>query len=104
MARFDVYPHPDAKLRRATPFLLDVQNSYIAGLSTRVVVPLRPAGTFGLRLSDLNPVVRVAGKDMVLDVPALGAFPAAALTQPTANVAGHAAEISAALDALFGGY
>ena len=32
MARFDVYRHPDAKQRVATPFLLDVQNEYISGL------------------------------------------------------------------------
>ena len=43
MARFDVYRHPDAKQRVATPFLLDVQNEYISGLQTRVVLPLRSA-------------------------------------------------------------
>ena len=41
MARFDVYAHADADTRKKTPFLLDVQNSYIDGLETRVVVPLR---------------------------------------------------------------
>ena len=30
MARFDVYPHADAVLRRTTPYLLDVQNQPIS--------------------------------------------------------------------------
>ena len=42
MARFDVYPHPDAVLRKKTPYLLDVQNNPISHIASRVVVPLRP--------------------------------------------------------------
>lgn len=34
MARFDVYRHPDATQRARTPYLIDVQNDYIAGLHT----------------------------------------------------------------------
>ena len=40
MARFDVYANPDSAERRFTPFFLDVQNDYISGLETRVVIPL----------------------------------------------------------------
>ena len=51
MARFDVYRHPDAKQRVTTPFLLDVQNEYISGLQTRVVLPLRRAERVAIPVS-----------------------------------------------------
>ena len=53
MARFDVYQQPDAALRRTTPFLLDVQNTHISGIATRVVVPLRTAHLVALPMRDL---------------------------------------------------
>jgi toxin CcdB len=104
MARFDVYPHPDSSLRRATPFLLDVQNSHISGLATRIVVPLRPASAFPLRLRDLNPILEIAGREVVADVAALAAFPAAELRTPVTNVRSSADAVASALDTLFGPY
>jgi hypothetical protein len=41
MARFDVYLHPDPAQRKKTPYLLDVQNSRIDKIGTRVVIPMR---------------------------------------------------------------
>ena len=38
VARFDVHPHPDAALRKKTPYLLDVQNNHISRITTCVVV------------------------------------------------------------------
>ncbi len=104
MARFDVYAHPDAELRKFTPYLLDVQNSYIDNLATRVVLPLRAASAFSLAMRDLNPAFQVKGKDVVLDTAAIAAFPASGLSKPVANLAAGSAEIVAALDTLFGSY
>ena len=33
VARFDVHPHPDAALRKKTPYLLDVQNNHISRIA-----------------------------------------------------------------------
>jgi toxin CcdB len=104
MARYDVYPHPDSALRRNTPFLLDVQNSHIAGLATRVVVPLRIAAGLPLRMRDLNPVFQVSGREVVADTAALAAFPAADLRTPVANLRSSAESVLGALDTLFGSY
>ena len=104
MARFDVYAHPDAALRRATPFLVDVQNNYIDRIATRVVVPMRPAATFGPPMRDLNPVFKIEGKPMVLDTAAIAAFPAAGLSRPVASLQRESATITSALDTLFGSY
>ncbi|QXL84403.1 CcdB family protein [Comamonas sp. NLF-1-9] len=104
MARFDVYRHPDAALRATTPFLLDVQNEYISGLQTRVVIPLRSARRVPLPLRDLNPALEVEGTAVILDAAALGALPLSALKKPVANLRAQAGLIANALDALFGGY
>lgn len=104
MARFDIYPHPDAALRRTTPYLMDVQNTYLSALGTRIVIPLRAAAALPLRLRDLNPVMIVNGKEVVADTASLAAFPAAELRTPVAHGRNEAAEIVAAMDTLFGAY
>jgi len=104
MARFDVYRHPDAALRKATPFLLDIQNDYISGMDSRVVLPLRPARLFGLPMRDLNPSFDIDGVAVVLDTPAIAAFPAAELRNPVASLRAQSELIVGALDTLFGSY
>jgi toxin CcdB len=104
VARFDVYSHPDSSLRKNTPFLMDVQNSHVSGLATRVVIPLRAAATFALRMRDLNPAFTVGGKEVVADTAALAAFPADELRTPVASLAGQSDVVFSALDTLFGGY
>jgi toxin CcdB len=104
VARFDVYAHPEAASRRVTPFLLDVQNTHLQGIATRVVVPLRAASAFPLRMRDLNPAFQVAGKEVVADTAALAAIPAAELRTPVTSLRAESAGIIAALDSLFGSY
>lgn len=104
MAPFDIYAHPDSGMRKKTPYLLDVQNNYIDRVSTRVVAPMHPAEQFAQRMSELNPVFRRAGKDVVLDTSALVAFPATELKNPLASLDSQSATMVAALDALFGVY
>ncbi len=77
MARFDVYRHPDAALRKATPFLLS---------------------------RDLNPGFEVDGVAVVLDAAAIGAIAVSELKAPVANLRAQGHLIVNALDALFGPY
>jgi toxin CcdB len=104
MARYDIYPNPVAAERKHTPFLLDVQNDYIDGLGTRVVVPLRRASAFGPPARNLNPVFAVAEDQLVLDAATIGAVPASILRKPVASLRAERASIQEALDALFGSY
>ena len=104
MARFDVYANPDATERKFTPFFLDVQNDYISGLETRVVIPLRRESDFGPRARDLHPVVSVGHDSVVLDTAAIGAVPTSELRQPVAQLRDARADVQAALDTLFGSY
>jgi toxin CcdB len=104
MARFDVYPNPAAAERKRTPFFLDVQNDYIDGLGTRVVVPLRKAALFGPGARNLNPLLSVSDERVVLDTATLGAVPVTLLRKPVANLRDARAEIQEALDTLFASY
>jgi len=104
MARFDVYQHPDPAIRKKTPYLLDVQNSHIDRIGTRVVIPLRLAEYFALRMRDLNPSFEIGGKAVVLDTAAMAAIPVAELKKPVVNVAAQSASVMAALDVVFGAY
>ena len=104
MARFDVYAHPDAELRKTTPYLIDVQNSFLASLTTRVVIPLRSSEYISNRLRDLNPVFEIAGQEIVLDTAAMAAFPTAFLKRPASDFSKHAAVVTGAIDTLLGSY
>ncbi|WP_332778514.1 CcdB family protein [Polaromonas sp.] len=104
MARFDVYQHPDAVLRKRTPYLLDVQNDHIHRLASRVVIPMRAAHQFEQRMSDLNPVFEVSGNAVVLDTAAIAAFPATELKKSVTSLRGQSEIIVDALDVLFGAY
>lgn len=104
MPRYDLYANPVAAERRHTPYLLDVQNEFIDGLATRVVIPLRTSAAFGPRASDLNPLLQAQGAELVLDTAALGAIALAELRRPVDNLRPQQAAIAEALDALFGAY
>jgi toxin CcdB len=104
VARFDVYRHPDAAFRKNTPYLLDIQNDYISGVETRVVLPIRALKTLPLPMRDLNPLLEIDGAQVVLDAAAIAAFPASELRNPVTNLRSRADLISNALDTLFGSY
>ena len=104
MARFDVYAHPDAVLRKKTPYLLDVQNDHLVRIATRVVIPLRFAHQFDQPVHDLNPVFEIAGNNVVLDTAALAAFPASELKKPLVSLKSQVNAVVGALDILFGAY
>ena len=104
MARFDVYANPDASERKQTPYFLDVQNDFIDGLTTRVLIPLRKEPAFGTRARNLNPLLMVSNDSVVLDTAAIGAAPLSELRKPVANLRDSRAVVQEALDTLFGAY
>lgn len=81
-----------------------MQNDYTLGLQTRVVVPLWASNALGTKVADLNPEFEVNGLRVVMDTPALGAAPTAALKQLVGNLTFQQLQIQNALDSLFGGF
>ena len=58
MVQFDVYRNPSKKTNEAYPFLVDVQNSVIDQLATRLVVPLTASNTkSSFYMKKLTPVI-----------------------------------------------
>lgn len=104
MARFDVFPNPQSVERTHTPYLLDVQNDYISGLGTRMVIPLRTEAVFGRPARGLNPAFLVGDEALVLDTAAMGAIPAHLLRKSTVSLRAQHGVIATALDTLFGSF
>jgi toxin CcdB len=105
MARFDVYPNPSVHAD-TTPYLLDVQSDLLSDLDSRVVIPLRSLGHFAkIKLpARLMPVLRVLGKDYLLETPKMGSVPKRILKDSVACLADEQNQITGAMDFLFQGY
>lgn len=104
MARFDVYTNPDQSERSHTPYILDLQNSYLDMLETFVAVPLRAESDIGKPLGTIHPLLTVGGQSLVLDTPMMATFPKRGLGRPVYNLRQSKLEIQDALDAMFGEY
>lgn len=104
MAKFDVYANPDAQEAQRIPFFLDVQNSHLQALATRVVVPLWHASQIPVRASEINPVLEFQGQSLVMDTASLAAVPVTALRRTVGNLTDQQLALHNALDALFGAY
>ena len=104
MARYDVYANPFADERSHTPYVLDVQNDHLGPIGSRVVIPLRAPRSFATPARDLNPVLEIDGKSVVLDTASLASVPLAMLKRPVGRADHHRDDIMSALDTLFGAY
>jgi toxin CcdB len=104
MARFDVYQHPDPSERKWIPYLLDVQNSFLDLIETRVVVPLQTPSSLSASVRNLNPQFSIQGQLVIMNTAALMAIAAFELKRPVDNLAAQQMNIQDAMDTLFGGY
>ncbi|NJM44333.1 MAG: plasmid maintenance protein CcdB [Brachymonas sp.] len=104
MARFDVYQHPDPAERKWMPYLLDVQNSYLDLIGTRVVIPLQIEKSMPNKVRNLNPTLQIQGKSLVMNTAAMMAIAEFELRKPVQNLTADQLIIQDALDTLFGAY
>ena len=105
MAQFTVYRNRNDATRPRFPLLLGIQTDLLAGLATRVVVPLAPASAEARRatIRTLIPVVRVEGEAYVAMIPQLAGIVARELGEPVADLSAQRPEILEALDLLVTG-
>lgn len=97
MARFDVFLHGEAG------YLLDVQANILRDLNTRMVVPLLPLSQAPRPISRLNPILSVAGVELIMMTQWMAAVPTAELTQPVTRLRDQDFIITGALDFLLSG-
>ena len=104
MAHFDVFANPDRSERSHTPFILDLQNSFLDMIDTFVAVPLRCSEVMPVRIAHVQPLFEIKGMEVVMDAPMMATFPKRGLGQPVANLSHAKSEIQGALDSLFGAH
>ncbi|KUM53311.1 CcdB family protein [Rheinheimera sp. EpRS3] len=98
MARFDVY------LSGSPGLLLDVQTNLLAGLNTRVVVPLLPLGTAPKAAKRLNPIFDIENQSYLMATQFMAAIPETELKQKIGSLIEQQQEVSEALDMLLVGF
>jgi toxin CcdB len=99
MARFDVYPNPNAH-----GYLLDVQADTMSHFNTRVVVPLMALTEAPKPAHRLNPVVTIDGMEYSMVTQYLATVPAKELKQAVLTLRDRYDEFVAALDLLLQGF
>jgi toxin CcdB len=105
MPQFTVHRNRNPATRGRAPLLLDVQAGLLAGLGTRVVIPLIPASADARRgaLQTLTPLVSVEGRDYLLMAPQLAGIASRELGAEVADLSSARDAIVAALDFLITG-
>lgn len=104
VARFDLYPNPFPPERSHTPLVLDVQNDHLGPLGARVVIPLRTTKALDKAVRDLNPIMEIDGRALVLDTASLAPVPVSMLERDSALNGALRERVLDALDTLFGSY
>jgi toxin CcdB len=103
MAQFDIYENGEQHSRHTEPYILDVQSDLLAGLATRLVIPLIPKEYIEQPVDILNPVIRVAQQNYYLSTPQLRSVRKTQLGRKVANIAQRQEEIRACMDFLLRG-
>jgi toxin CcdB len=104
MAQYAVHRNPNTATRVAIPFLLDVQADLLAGLATRLVVPLYlPGKLSGDPIRRLTPTLEFQGRPLVAMVTEIAGVPRRTLGPEVGNLAEARKEILEALELAFTG-
>ncbi|MGO4523430.1 CcdB family protein [Microvirga sp. 2MCAF35] len=99
MGQFDVY----AGIGPANRLVVDLQSDLLAPIATRIVAPLFPRSEAPV-LTELTPLVRLDGRDLVVMIPLMASIPLRELQHPIGSLAADQDAIKRALDVLFLGF
>ncbi|HCA74987.1 MAG TPA: plasmid maintenance protein CcdB [Alteromonas sp.] len=90
MAQFDVYRNPSKKTSKVYPLLVDVQNSVIDQLATRLTVPLIKRSTkSSLYMKKLTPEIEYQGETYLFLAQQLSAIPEEVLRDRIGSLEQH---------------
>jgi len=105
MPQFTVYENINEHTQDTYPFLLDVQNDILEGLSTRVVIPMCPTNVFGKKsITNLSPQFEIQGSAYTLLTPQLAGIAISDLGPAICDLSEYRSEIIKALDFLITGF
>jgi len=87
MAQFDVYQNPSRNNRNAFPYIVDIQNSVISDIATRIVIPLGRLQSFKNEgMKNLTPEIEYNGEKLLLLTPQVASIPAKTLNDPIGSL------------------
>jgi len=99
MSQFDVYINQNKKSGEAYPYIVDIQNSLISDIATRIVIPLGKLSHFrNESMTKLTPIVEYENEQFVLLTPQIASIPSKSLQNPVGSIESMRDEIIAAID------
>lgn len=99
MAQFDVYPNPSKTSKAHYPYLVDIQNSLLSDLATRIVIPLGKRSAFGGEtMQGLTPEISFGDQELLLLVPQISSVPEKYLKNPIGSLSHFRDQVVGALD------
>lgn len=99
MAQFDVYPNPSKTSKAHYPYLVDIQNSLLTDLTTRIVIPLSKRSAFGGEaIQGLTPEITFADQELLLLTPQVSSIPEKQLKSPIGSLSHFRDQIVGAPD------
>jgi toxin CcdB len=99
MSQFDVY----AGVGRSGRLVVDLQSNILGPMATRIVAPLFQQSETPV-LSELTPMVRLDGHELVVMIPLMASIPVRELQRPVGSLTSDQDVIKRALDVLFLGF
>jgi toxin CcdB len=103
MAQFDVYANPSESVAHGIPYVVVVQSDLLDALATRMTTPLASIEFANKSPDKLCPVVMVNGQRLTTLAHYTAPLPTRSLGQIVGNVAAHASELVAAMNAVVSG-
>ena len=104
MPQFSVYKNQDKRSRSIYPYFVDIQNSLLSDLNTRIVIPFaKPSSLKNVEVERLCPLIPINGSNYVLLSHQLTSVPISALSKEEVSIESSRYEILDAIDMLITG-
>ena len=104
MCQFTLYRNEDGSSNETYPFFIDIQNSLLSDLNSRIVIPLSPYATLNNNeAKKLCPVIHLDEGDFVLLTHQITSVPKSILKTEVISLENFRYEILAAVDMLISG-
>lgn len=99
MKQFDVYINPSSSTRDIFPFVVDIQNSIISEIATRIVIPLGRIAYFkNEQIKGLTPIIEYENEKLLLLTTQIASIPAKKLKNPVGSLIHFRGDIISSLD------